>query len=841
MTVYEEIKEVMQNYNTNDIVTFQEIRAILQERYDRNPGSVILSDYCYNRYNSGISFNKHLFEYLDGGNYKYLGENYNYTGPIYHKPKGQGAEIIVGQWQNGVKSLDSNKITSAEPNLDLILSFLDEYAGREYTTQTTSDTDKAEMQQIAQAGKDATNEFDKLVRFLNADSKYILTHNKKWLDGSNTKVRKYFWAELKKAGRQDSPTSISIFAENLDSDGARFRISLEMKETGSLKKEYQDHHRFLDMDISYAPVSLKYFSGGNNDGTLRELNITPDEIKQGLLNGSFHKIQLGIKFTHDDIELQGSGGMVQAIKALEPYYDSVFSTGGGSSMVDTPVIAEPNFESLTFAKNIILYGPPGTGKTYHSVIYAVAIIENKSLNQIISEPYSDVIKRYWTYKNTDKKIAFTTFHQSYGYEEFIEGIKPTLINDQDSDQPSLTYEIKPGLFKEFCDRAKNPVLETANNFGIRKNPAIWKVSLAAARENSVRRDCFNNNRIRIGWDEYGKDITDETVYKDGGRDVLDRFINQMSQGDIVFILYDERTIDAIGVINGEYKWLDDVDDYKRSRSVTWIVKDIREDIVELNGGKVLTLSSVYRLNRIHLSDVIEILKKHNVSMDTEKNQNNYVFIIDEINRGNISKIFGELITLIEPSKRLGAEESMTVCLPYSEETSFGVPANVYILGTMNTADRSIALLDTALRRRFHFSEMMPQPQLLKNINIEGINLEELLTTINNRIEVLYDREHTIGHAYFIDLIKEPTLVKLGDIFENAIIPLLQEYFYEDYSKIQLVLGDNDKPNEYKFIQDVEVKISKVFKGQPDIDIPEKIYRINSEAFSKKDAYTRIYL
>lgn len=163
----------------------------------------------------------------------------------------------------------------------------------------------------------------------------------------------------------------------------------------------------------------------------------------------------------------------------------------------------------------------------------------------------------------------------------------------------------------------------------------------------------------------------------------------------------------------------------------------------------------------------------------------YILIIDEINRGNISKIFGELITLIEESKRIGQSEELKVRLPYSNE-SFGVPQNLYIIGTMNTADRSIALLDTALRRRFEFVEMMPDFSLL-SIYCEGVNLQELLKTINNRIEFLLDREHSIGHSFFIGI---KSIDELKAVFAKKIIPLLQEYFYEDYVKIDVTLNGN---------------------------------------------------
>ncbi|WP_370866979.1 AAA family ATPase [Paenibacillus chitinolyticus] len=194
----------------------------------------------------------------------------------------------------------------------------------------------------------------------------------------------------------------------------------------------------------------------------------------------------------------------------------------------------------------------------------------------------------------------------------------------------------------------------------------------------------------------------------------------------------------------------------------------------MNGGIVLTSGAVYQLKRITLSDVLLIVERQNnyVSAAIRKNENNYVFIIDEINRGNISKIFGELITLIEPSKRIGMHEEIMLQLPYSQEP-FGVPSNIFLLATMNTADRSIARLDTALRRRFNFVEIMPDPGCLGTIEVNGerIYLDRMLETINRRIEALYDRDHTIGHAYFMDLNKKPTLENLGHVFEYTIIPL----------------------------------------------------------------------
>ena len=315
-------------------------------------------------------------------------------------------------------------------------------------------------------------------------------------------------------------------------------------------------------------------------------------------------------------------------------------------------------DEFNFPLNTILYGPPGTGKTYNSIFYSVGIIEKNRIIFKIKNNNEDILKKFKEYKDKNL-IKFITFHQSYGYEDFIEGIRPGL----DNESKDLKYIIHSGVFKDICNKAKN-----------------------------------------------------------------DR-------------------------------------------------------------------------------------------------ENNYVLIIDEINRGNISKIFGELISLIEPSKREGEKEELEVTLPYSKEL-FTIPKNIYIIGTMNTADRSIALLDIALRRRFNFIEIMPQYDILKNEKIENIELDLLLSTINERIEFLLDREHTIGHSYFLNI---NTFEDLIQVFRNSIIPLLQEYFYDDFEKIKSVLGDNN------FISSKNISINLKGSNQK-----KYIYKIDEEALKVPENYQKIY-
>ena len=497
-----------------------------------------------------------------------------------------------------------------------------------------------------------------------------------------------------------------------------------------------------------------------------------------------------------------------------------------------------------FDKNVIFYGPPGTGKTYTTAKRAVEICKNESEEDLTD--YSEIMKKYNELKENNR-IEFITFHQSYGYEEFIEGIKPVVSNeDYESEDESenkqelktnikiendIKYDVVDGIFKKFCDNARKAIIETHDNDDVSPEAIVWKVTV----RNNVIKDCFENSRVRIDWN-----------FDDAG---AVGFVEEVKKGDIIITTDGSRTrINGIAVVTDDKGYT--LDKEKRdttTRNVKWLAKNIDENIKNINKEKMLHRRTVARVPNMKVEDIIKLAKEKEPEelskIVIKENKEPYVFIIDEINRGNISKIFGELITLIETTKRAGKEECISTKLPYSKE-EFTVPDNVYIIGTMNTADRSIALMDTALRRRFKFEEMLPDYHLLEDIFVEDkgtkVNIGAMLKVINERIEYLYDREHTIGHAVFLELKENNNIDKLENIFKKSVIPLLQEYFYEDYEKIRLILGDNAKDEDEQFIFAESIKPKDVFEGDiGDIDIPDKKYIIKHENFRNIMAYKNI--
>ena len=437
-------------------------------------------------------------------------------------------------------------------------------------------------------------------------------------------------------------------------------------------------------------------------------------------------------------------------------------------------------------KNIVLYGAPGTGKTYDVPEFAVRLCDPSFM---VTDPSREEIVSRYNQLKTEKRIAFTTFHQSLDYEDWIEGLRP-VVNENNQ----VTYEIESGIFKKLCEEAERPVVKD-KQVGIADNAVVWKVSLDGARDNPVRSDCMKNSYIRIGWDDYGPVISDETdwsIYDGKGKQILDAYINKMKIGDIVMSCYSSQTIDAIGVVVGDYEFEDKFPNYKRVRRVNWLVKNINENIVEMNDGKTMTLGTVYRLNSITLDNVKSILEKYNTSSKMEENDKAYVMVIDELNRGNVSKVFGELITLLEADKRKGRINAESVVLPYSKK-AFHIPNNVYLIATMNTADRSLGSLDYAIRRRFAFIAEKPF-----GLEVEGFN-EELFEKVSSLFVKNFDEykesgwdqtlklepadtlseeykpeDVWIGHSYFL-MQDEEGEDNTSNRLLYEIIPLLEEY------------------------------------------------------------------
>lgn len=440
--------------------------------------------------------------------------------------------------------------------------------------------------------------------------------------------------------------------------------------------------------------------------------------------------------------------------------------------------------------NQILYGSPGTGKTYHTIDKALEILgENLESRDEKKAKFDEYVK--------NGQIVFTTFHQSYGYEEFVEGIKPIIDNDENSQE--VKYDVKDGIFKELCDKSlKNYILSMQNENEIDLDKLIFEFA------NYINQDFLNK----------GNEFPLE---------------NKVSIKKILLNSKDEyRSFLLGGSIKSPQRLTIDI---------------IKRDYLNFKNKKILSFKDIkpkYDSQSDYHGNAIYYFMFYNKLKEFENIQNekfkikkeilkSYIIIIDEINRGNVSKIFGELITLIEASKRIGEKEELKVTLPYSGK-EFGVPKNVYIIGTMNTADRSITSLDTALRRRFEFIEMMPDVSKL-SMDCEGINLQELLKAINTRIEYLLDREKTIGHAFFISV---ENLEDLKKVFKNKIIPLLQEYFYNDYALIDAVLNKNG-------MLEISVENKDYLKNMTEFIESDKIvYKFSDSNNWSKDTFIKIY-
>jgi len=504
----------------------------------------------------------------------------------------------------------------------------------------------------------------------------------------------------------------------------------------------------------------------------------------------------------------------------------------------------------TLPLNQILFGPPGTGKTFATIDEALRILDSEFFEK--NKADRTKLKSRFDQLVVAERVRFVTFHQSFSYEDFIEGLRAVT-----NDEKQLEYIVEPGIFKRLCDDARTHAVK--QEAGIRNNPHIWKISINGTGASPTKTYCLDHGEARIGWGETGdlRNLQKDNVYyntlKAQTQGTLNNFSEEIMPGDILLCIHSAETIGAIGVVTGDYRFdetvpQDVIGDYKHVRPVNWLYRDLQLPIFPLNDGKQFTLKTVYSMDRFTWGDLLAHIErsginptgKTTVSVDVTEVQKPYVLIIDEINRGNISRIFGELISLIEPSKRSGKDESLSVALPYSKK-QFSVPSNVYLIGTMNTADRSLAGLDIALRRRFTFKEMPPKYELLDGVKIDGLDIGELLRKMNERIEVLLDREHCLGHAYFMSLKDKGTFTDLKFIFRQQILPLLQEYFFEDWERIGWVLNDQRKPSGQSFVEKITADHAKLFGADvaSNLQNVDKRWRINESAFDNIESYRSI--
>lgn len=501
----------------------------------------------------------------------------------------------------------------------------------------------------------------------------------------------------------------------------------------------------------------------------------------------------------DDFELYKKD-MVECLKEIIKDYETQF-INKTEPKGEEPMAIKEDKRATENRLNTILYGAPGTGKTYSTIIKAMEIIDGTKYDNIDKTKYKELHARFNELKEQGQ-IEFVTFHQSMSYEEFVEGIKPVLQEDSNTEQADLQYKIESGVFKCMADRASKQTYSSKVDSIDFSKTRIFKMSLGQGTDNPIFEYCMENNVIANG---YGNGIdfsgvkNKQDIIKKLGSDnkydfhieAMNRFILWMKPGDIVLIADGKSSVAAIAQVEGDYEYRTDSDiDYNNFRKVKWLYKG--NIPIKAIYNKNLSMQSIYAFfneNKYGKTDYntninTEYLNELISGKELANADKKYVLIIDEINRGNISKIFGELITLLEPTKRIGSDEELFVTLPYSKKP-FGVPANLYIIGTMNTSDRSIASLDIALRRRFSFVAMRPENDLVRDIG--GIKLNSIFRKINKKIELLLDEDHMIGHSFFM---KCKSVNDVRNAWFNEIIPLVNEYFYGDWEKINLILGND---------------------------------------------------
>lgn len=511
-------------------------------------------------------------------------------------------------------------------------------------------------------------------------------------------------------------------------------------------------------------------------------------------------------------------------------------------------------EQMSIPLNRIFYGPPGTGKTFHTVGAAVAVCDptyyaqHKEDHDKLRERFNALLIRDWS--AADGRIGFCTFHQSFSYEDFVEGIKP--LKPEEGDK-FLKYDVRPGILKQMARRAsyhasgeaakvKHKLSFTPEQYD---KAEFYKMSLGDSQnpeDQLIYEYCIKNKCIAIGFmhqhdlsglnEQQVRSLPLQEGQSSYHTVAMSYFSQYLKEGDIVVVTKGNYMIRAIGRVTGQYRYEPKSPiGYPHFRSVEWLVTDDDIPYEELY-GRQFSQQSIYKLKKEDIKR--DFFVRSAASAVTPTGVKNFVLIIDEINRGNVAGIFGELITLIEENKRKGRPEALEVTLPYSQEP-FSIPDNLYIIGTMNTADRSVEALDAALRRRFSFVPMMPAAGKIKPLQGGSIDLTKLLDAINKRLVQLLDEDHQIGHSHFWELHqKADPLPALRGVFKDKIIPQLEEYFHRDRAKLRMVLGerfvDKDEANDNLFLGDEDEAMVE----------PRPVYKVSKSDTWDEQAFRSIY-